>query len=124
MRCERSNIPLADDALVKKRQEELKHAQDVRELYERKMERANNVFLELSAVMLQLEQREQEISRREFDLKTGRRSVKKAKPVLTKSGRIQKKYSITSQGSLRHHEMNPELLSSSPDSPPVYTAAP
>jgi mitogen-activated protein kinase kinase kinase 13 len=35
----------------------------VRELYERKLERANNLYLELSAVLLQVEQRENEIAR-------------------------------------------------------------
>ena len=63
MRCEGSSIPLADEALVKKRKEELKHAQDVRELYERKLERTNNLYIELSAVLLQIEQREQELTR-------------------------------------------------------------
>jgi len=37
----------------------------VRELYERKLERANNLYLELSAVLLQVEQRENEIARSE-----------------------------------------------------------
>jgi hypothetical protein len=38
-----------------------RHAQDVRELYERKLERANNLYMELSACMLQLEKREKEL---------------------------------------------------------------
>ena len=65
MKCEGSSIqmPLADDVLIKKRKAELKHAQDVRELYERKLERTNNLYLELSAVLLQLEQREQELAK-------------------------------------------------------------
>jgi hypothetical protein len=37
--------------------------QDVRELYERKLERTNNLYLELSAVLLQVEQRENELAR-------------------------------------------------------------
>ena len=41
----------------------MKHAQDVRELYERKLERTNNLYIELSAVLLQIEQREQELAR-------------------------------------------------------------
>jgi hypothetical protein len=35
----------------------------VRELYERKLERTNNLYLELSAVLLQVEQRENELAR-------------------------------------------------------------
>ena len=34
-----------------------------RELFERKLERANNLYLELSAVLLQVEQRENEVAR-------------------------------------------------------------
>lgn len=38
-----------------------RHAQDVREHYERKLERANNLYMELTNCMLQLEKREQEL---------------------------------------------------------------
>ena len=38
-----------------------RHAQDVREHYERKLERANNLYMDLTACMLQLEIREQEL---------------------------------------------------------------
>lgn len=34
---------------------------DIREHYERKLERANNLYMELSAIMLQLEMREKEL---------------------------------------------------------------
>ena len=65
MKCEESSIPGQDEAMIKKRQEELQHAQDVRELYERKLERTNNLYLELSSVLLQIEQRERELASRE-----------------------------------------------------------
>ena len=38
-----------------------RHAQDVRDHYERKLERANNLYMELTACMLQLEKREREL---------------------------------------------------------------
>ncbi|MEQ2184857.1 hypothetical protein GOODEAATRI_012308 [Goodea atripinnis] len=41
------------------------HALDIREHYERKLERANNLYMELSAIMLQLEVREKELMKRE-----------------------------------------------------------
>lgn len=41
----------------------LRHALDIREHYERKLERANNLYMELSAVMLQLELKEKELQR-------------------------------------------------------------
>jgi len=40
-----------------------RHALDIREHYERKLERANNLYMELSAIMLQLEVREKELMR-------------------------------------------------------------
>lgn len=55
-------LPHLEEAeLVKKRREELRHAQDVREHYEKKLERANNLYLELSACLLQMEQRERDL---------------------------------------------------------------
>jgi len=115
MRCEGSSIPLADEALVKKRKEELKHAQDVRELYERKLERTNNLYLELNAVLLRIEQREQELSRREHQLQSGEKcshqNKKKFRPLMNRAGRIQKKYEL----GIRN--ISPGPRSTSPDSP-------
>ncbi|KAL0279827.1 UNVERIFIED_CONTAM: hypothetical protein PYX00_001306 [Menopon gallinae] len=54
--------------LIRKRKDELKHAQDIRCLFERKMERANHLYLELSTVMLRLEEREREIQEREKNI--------------------------------------------------------
>lgn len=41
----------------------LRHALDIREHYERKLERANNLYMELNALMLQLELKERELLR-------------------------------------------------------------
>ncbi|XP_076966973.1 mitogen-activated protein kinase kinase kinase 12 isoform X2 [Tamandua tetradactyla] len=54
-----------EEELVMRRREELRHALDIREHYERKLERANNLYIELNALMLQLELKEQELLRRE-----------------------------------------------------------
>lgn len=43
----------------------VRHALDIREHYERKLERANNLYMELSAIMLQLEVREKELMKYE-----------------------------------------------------------
>lgn len=40
-----------------------RHALDIREHYERKLERANNLYMELNALMLQLELKERELLR-------------------------------------------------------------
>ncbi|CAB1329409.1 unnamed protein product, partial [Coregonus sp. 'balchen'] len=44
------------------------HALDIREHYERKLERTNNLYMELNAVMLQLELKEKELQKREQSL--------------------------------------------------------
>ncbi|XP_036614352.1 mitogen-activated protein kinase kinase kinase 12 [Trichosurus vulpecula] len=54
-----------EEELVTRRREELRHALDIREHYERKLERANNLYMELNALMLQLELKERELLRRE-----------------------------------------------------------
>lgn len=63
MKTNESHISKFEEDLIKKRKDELKHAQDIREHYERKLERANNLVLQLSAVLLQLEQRENDLIR-------------------------------------------------------------
>ncbi len=69
-----SNIKLynnLEDDLIHKRKEELKHATDIRELYEQKLEKANNLYFELSTVLVQLDQRERDLIKREkeFNIK-------------------------------------------------------
>ncbi|KAK3578064.1 hypothetical protein CHS0354_032712 [Potamilus streckersoni] len=68
IRHEGTHIPQSEEELIKRRLEELRHAQDVREHYERKLERANNLYMELTACMLQLEKRERELIKREQQL--------------------------------------------------------
>ncbi|XP_051865335.1 mitogen-activated protein kinase kinase kinase 12-like [Pristis pectinata] len=68
IRSEGSCIHRLDEELVRRRREELRHALDIREHYERKLERANNLYMELNAVMLQLELKEKELLRREAAL--------------------------------------------------------
>lgn len=65
---EGTHLAQNEEELVKRRLEELRHAQDVREHYERKLERANNLYMELTACMLQLEKRERELIKREQQL--------------------------------------------------------
>ena len=110
MRCEGSSIPLADEALIKRRKEELKHAQDVRELYERKLERTNNLYLELSSVLLQVEQREKELAHRERMLleRLGERTLQ--------SGVMMRKKSSVARSS-KGSNRSSMFLSSSPESP-------
>ncbi|KAI8732011.1 mitogen-activated protein kinase kinase kinase 12 [Biomphalaria glabrata] len=68
MKAEGSNLPQLEEELIKRRKEGLRHAQDVREHYESKLECANNLYMELTACMMQLEKREQELIKREQQL--------------------------------------------------------
>merc|ERR1719219_2072464 len=110
MRCEGSSIPLADEALVRRRKEELKHAQDVRELYERKLERTNNLYLELSSVLLQIEQRERELASRERLLveRLGEKTSEQWNHLRKKSSNCR---------SISKADRSSTFLSSSPESP-------
>ncbi len=54
-----------EEELIQRRREELRHASEVRELYEHKLRRANNLCSELNSCMMQLEQREREILQKE-----------------------------------------------------------
>ena len=58
-----TRLPIVEEDLVFKRSEELRHAQDIRCHYEKKLEIANDLYLELSAALLQLEQREKELEK-------------------------------------------------------------
>jgi len=51
--------------LILKRQDELKNIRDIRHVYQRKLERTNNLYLELSACFMHLEEREKEVAERE-----------------------------------------------------------
>ncbi|XP_077544379.1 mitogen-activated protein kinase kinase kinase 13-B-like isoform X1 [Haemaphysalis longicornis] len=55
--------PHGEQELIRRRREELRHAQDIRLHYERKLERTNNLYMEFTACLLQLEQRERDIIR-------------------------------------------------------------
>ena len=56
---------LPEEILIKKRQEELRHAEDIKELYKKKLDKVNVLFQELSAWKLQLEDKEKGLARRE-----------------------------------------------------------
>ena len=114
MKCEGSREPLADEALVKKRKEELKHAQDVRDLYQDKLARTTNLYLELNAEKMRIEQREKELQRREQMVeKSYSSSKKKLRPTV----RIHKKPEIS------FIRTSSPLRSTSPDSPTHLGAA-
>lgn len=74
--------------LIEKRNEELQHATELREFYEKRLEEANSFYFELTTFVLQLEAREQEIAKREkmygiqpnSQFKTARSLIKQKTP--------------------------------------------
>lgn len=59
------NSHRAEQDLIKKRQEELHHAKDIRLAYQRKLEKTNQMCLEVNVLLQQLLLREQEVAERE-----------------------------------------------------------
>lgn len=60
-----TNIHKFEEDLIRKRTAEWKHAQDIRLIYEDKLEKTNKLFVELTDLMLYLQAREREIVKRE-----------------------------------------------------------
>ncbi|KAG8195887.1 hypothetical protein JTE90_001124 [Oedothorax gibbosus] len=129
-----SRIPLVDEDLVKQRREELRHAQDIREHYERKLERANNLYMELATCLLQLEQREKELVQREECLKDsskvghekmGKKNI--VRPLLRAHERLTKKRPLKNSSSLKSPEeytLNSELPQPKRVPPQLYLSDP
>ena len=78
-----------EEDLIQKRKEELKHATYIRELYEHRLETANNIYLELSSVLLQLDNREDELIKRERALNIKNERV--VRPILRRESSNKKK---------------------------------
>ena len=84
------------DHLIKKRKQELKDAQDVKELYQKKLERVNDLFMELETWKLQLDERQVKLDRKEKQLSIQSSKVyykKKLKPLMISKAheRLQKR---------------------------------
>ncbi|XP_076316774.1 mitogen-activated protein kinase kinase kinase 13-like [Tachypleus tridentatus] len=98
---EGNHVSIVEKDLVRRRRDELRHAQDIREHYERKLERANNLYMELAACLLQLEQRERELLKQEEAIQqcSGLKPHKKhiVRPLLKAHVRLGKKRSYKSQ---------------------------
>eukprot|EP00095_Tigriopus_kingsejongensis_P010817 maker-scaffold2896_size11495-snap-gene-0.2 protein:Tk10817 transcript:maker-scaffold2896_size11495-snap-gene-0.2-mRNA-1 annotation:"mitogen-activated protein kinase kinase kinase 13 isoform x4" len=125
MKGEDVSMPIAgQDILVKKRKQELKHAQDVKMLYERKLKMVNDLYMELSAWKLRLEEAERALARRERQVSIHGSKVhykKKHRPFAGKTPeRFQKRPSRSLSTSGRGRKTSPstpEVLSTSPESP-------
>ncbi|XP_011495720.1 PREDICTED: mitogen-activated protein kinase kinase kinase 13 [Ceratosolen solmsi marchali] len=97
IQSDNSSSPRFEADLIRRREDELRHAQDIREHYERKLERTNNLYMELSAVLLQLEQRERDVMKREQQ--SGHKQSKKriVHPLLKCQERLNRRRNTTIQ---------------------------
>uniref|UniRef100_A0A3Q2YAU0 Mitogen-activated protein kinase kinase kinase n=1 Tax=Hippocampus comes TaxID=109280 RepID=A0A3Q2YAU0_HIPCM len=110
IKSEGTCIHRLDEELIRRRRDEL-HALDIREHYERKLERANNLYMELSAIMLQLEVREKDLMRREQAVEKKYPGTYKRHLVrpIVRSNAVEKL--IKKKGSISH-KPGPDLLRS------------
>jgi mitogen-activated protein kinase kinase kinase 13 len=118
-----TNVYEFEKDLIRKRQDEWKHAKDVRLIYERKLERTNILYQELSACFVQLEEREREISEREKQLGTSK-PYKKAISQLKKQhfDKINRK-KLYIQPTTTASEVNSAGTSPSPPTSPIAKAS-
>ena len=91
-----------EDDLIQKRKEELKHATDIRELYEQKLEKANNLYFELSTVLVQLDQRERELKRREKEFNINNENI--VRPILKREFQDRTKSYLQTNPINNHHQ--------------------
>ena len=66
--------------LIQRREEELQHAAHLREFQEERLRKVNNLYFELNTVLLQLEQREEAIAKKEeaLNIKTAKQRIVKS----------------------------------------------
>ena len=89
-------MPLADHDLIKKRKQELKHVQDIKEHYEKKLDKVQDLYVELETWRLQLEEKQRNLERKEKQLNIQSSKVyykKKPKPLVISKAqeRLQKR---------------------------------
>lgn len=105
----RHEFQMKEEHLIRKRETELKHIRDIRELYDRKLERVNQLYLELSAFLLQLEQQKQESRKREMS--------QNKKRLIQPFMKLQKRRCSQQHSSTT--PTSPECSLTSPDSPQI-----
>ncbi|XP_067834473.1 mitogen-activated protein kinase kinase kinase 13-like, partial [Heptranchias perlo] len=102
-----------------------RHALDIREHYERKLERANNLYMELNAVMLQLELKEKELLRREQALDKSYPGIFKHHSVrpLVHANSVEKLLKKRNASHKPTHSKRPDILRSEVILPSLDSAA-
>ena len=149
VRMKKGNIAINADAiqdeleLIKKRQQELQHAQDIREHYERKLEKVNNLYMEVNACLLQLERKERMFKMREEKMLNKASNIsqqqnvnssscnhlvnstpvsRNVKVVSSNNGKNWKTI-VTEEGDVCHEETTPDSPATSSDNNPTASEA-
>lgn len=145
VRMKKGNIVINADAiqdeleLIKKRQQELQHAQDIREHYERKLEKVNNLYMEVNACLLQLERKERMFKIREdkmlnktsnlhhnlINSTSSQQSTPLSRTVKVVSNNNGKNWKsvISEDGEVCHEETTPDSPATSTDNNPTASEA-
>ena len=94
--------------LVKKREEELRHVQEIRQLYEEKLRRVQALYLDLSSCMLSVRDRELDLDKREAELKREANRLRQQQfisnnPPITPSSFLSQQLSLPPQSSATEH---------------------
>ena len=120
--------------LIKQRKQELKHAMDVKALFEKKLDKVNDLYMELNAWRLQLEEEERTLQRKKKQLNVQQNSKiyykKKQKPLVISKAqeRFQKKaalkYAVSSEGCRSTSPESPYKLPPPYASPSPFGAGP
>ncbi|KAF4524846.1 hypothetical protein B566_EDAN014697 [Ephemera danica] len=109
--------------LVAKRQQELEHARDIRKHYERQLQLANELYLDMKAMSQQLKQQESALSEREKRCCCHKPPKKRFPRTLLKA---QEHFNRRRMSHSSNTTTSPDLPSTSPDSPQkvLVTASP
>lgn len=107
----KKEFKLEEERLIINRERELKHIRDIKELYDHKLERVNEIYMELSTFLLELKQQKQDCRKREMQ---GKRKL--IPPFMRKLERRRTSNNSTTPTS-------PECSLTSPDSPQSVSIA-
>ncbi|XP_049785230.1 mitogen-activated protein kinase kinase kinase 13 isoform X1 [Schistocerca cancellata] len=117
-----SRLPRCEEDLVKRRNEELRHAQDIREHYERKLDRVNDIYLEVHAQFLQVAEQKKQLRAKTKQLEQWEQQLRKREKYVNvmQAGMKNQKQSTKRRNplcSMSTTPTSPEQQTTSPESP-------
>lgn len=129
MQSNGTHLPKYEEEIIKKRNDELKHAQDIREHYEHNLDRVNDMYMEMITRLLQVDQQKQELNvkllqveQREKVLKVKQRQLEKwEQELLKREKKVGIKHSLL-KAQKQLCKYNSSSNHSTPTSPEVQTS--